>query len=495
MSSENEQEGNGQAAPPHADLFEDNENNSLPAGDDEADDDGSSEEDNNVAEHQHHLETVETLIDDLQRVKNNDPTVKEVDAGGSNDLFRVMSGKDWEQLGWGITKSDFLETLFLYEGALDDQRMISFSRGLMRSDSIRRISVCSNGLSDTGFSMLVPFLQNISHLTLLNISGNNITSEGFSSLLMALSDSPIKELYCGGGDLEDFDIYVDEFPRDMSVLNLQENNINADGCRELGKLLEQGNNFALRELYLDTNNIDDEGLEILVGALENNTSLEYLNLQNNGGISIKGLKRLLKLLNDVSTIKATLRSNHTLQTTGLSTDDEPNEIERHIFHALQINQDNTGNSKAAGRDKVIHTQLNSTTRKELCGHQGIDTRNVIYSQINSLHLPEVLSLISRTLGQKELYVALVSSVASLFSTVNRDECLEQQWDERERLLQQQSAHYTAEAVRYALISAEHAATAERMRAELVAIRRERDIREVRAGSRRETNRKRRRLFD
>ena len=285
---------------------------------------------------------------------------------------------------------------------------------------------------------------------------------------MALSDSPIKELYCGGGDLEDFDIYVDEFPKDMSVLNLQENNINADGCRELGKLLQQGeNNFALRELYLDNNNIDDEGLGILAGALENNTSLEYLNLQNNGRISKTGLKRLLKLLNDVSTIKATLQSNHTLQTTGLSTDDEPNEIERHIFHALQINQDNAGNSKAAGRDKVIHTQLNSSTRKALCGHQGIDISSVIYSQINPLHLPQVLSLISRTLGQKELYVALVSSVASLFSTVNRDECMEQQWDERERLLQQQSAHYTAEAVRYALISAEHAATAERMRAELL----------------------------
>ena len=74
--------------------------------------------------------------------------------------------------------------------------------------------------------------------------------------------------------------------------------------------------------------------------------------------------------------------------------------------------------------------------------------------------------------------------------------MEQQWDERERLLQQQSAHYTAEAVRYALISAEHAATAERMRAELLAIRRDRGVREVQAGSRRETNRvKRRRLFD
>lgn len=119
MSRENEQEGNDGplVVPPHADLFEDNQNNYVAAGDsdNEADDDGSStEEDNNIVEHHHHhLETMETLIDDLQRVTNNDPTIKEVDAGGSNDLFRVMSGKDWEQLGLGITKNNFLETLFL----------------------------------------------------------------------------------------------------------------------------------------------------------------------------------------------------------------------------------------------------------------------------------------------------------------------------------------------------------------------------------------------
>ncbi len=78
MARENEQEGNDGplVVPPHADLFEDNQNNYVAAGDsdNEADDDGSStEEDNNVVEHHHHLETMETLIDDLQRVKNNNP--------------------------------------------------------------------------------------------------------------------------------------------------------------------------------------------------------------------------------------------------------------------------------------------------------------------------------------------------------------------------------------------------------------------------------------
>eukprot|EP00984_Skeletonema_dohrnii_P007118 scaffold2564_cov69-Skeletonema_dohrnii-CCMP3373.AAC.3 len=204
---------------------------------------------------------------------------------------------------------------------------------------------------------------------------------------------------CGGCGLDSIDIDVNSIPPNLSVLSMCHNNINADGCRELAKLL-QGETVTLRELYLDENKIDDEGVGILVDALQNNTSLEYLNLENNGGITNNGLKLLLKLVNDVSSINSTLQSNHTLQTSGLSAlnkDSAPNEIEKQIRHALAINQENADDSAAAGREKVISTQLNSLTRKELCCQQGIDECN-FYSQINDLHLPEVLSLVARTHG-------------------------------------------------------------------------------------------------
>ena len=148
------------------------------------------------------------------------------------------------------------------------------------SDSIQRISLCSNGLSDSGLGRMVPFLQNSSSLNFLNLSHNNITSGGLSSLLTALRDSPIKELYCGGCGLDSIDIDMNSIPPNLSVLSMCHNNINADGCRELAKLL-QGETVTLRELYLDENKIDDEGVGILVDALQNNTSLEYLNLENN----------------------------------------------------------------------------------------------------------------------------------------------------------------------------------------------------------------------
>jgi len=73
---------------------------------------------------------------------------------------------------------------------------------------------------------------------------------------------------------------------------------------------------------------------------------------------------------------------------------------------------------------VILTQLHSETRAKLAALQGVN--HSLYSEINPLHLPEVLSLVGQRHGQGELYVALKSSIAGVVSTVNRKQCLQQQ---------------------------------------------------------------------
>lgn len=73
--------------------------------------------------------------------------------------------------------------------------------------------------------------------------------------------------------------------------------INDDGCHELAKLLK--GDTALEHLHLDENNIDDEGVSILVSALQNNSSLVKLN----DDISKQGQSMLR--------ITTTLQSNHT----------------------------------------------------------------------------------------------------------------------------------------------------------------------------------------
>jgi hypothetical protein len=317
---------------------------------------------------------------------------------------------------------------------------------------LEALTLDGNGFGVDGVRSLMPFLQNSNNLTSLTVDRTNITSEGFSLLLRALSDSPIKQLSCGCC-LDSIEIDDAFIPANLKDLTLYGNNINTDGCRELAKLLHR-KNATLEELDLDYNKIDDEGVAILADALQHNSTLEHLRLVEgsrldyNEGITIEGMKMLLKLVCDVSSIKATLQSNHTLQELEfnyLSNVEHGEEfIEQQIELALDINKKNKDNPAAAGREKVIETQLNSQKRSELCRQQGIDKCNAaLFSEIKPLHLPEVLALISRHHGQGELYVALVSSIVALFSTVNKMQCLQQQRAYHEAMLEAINAEIAA----------------------------------------------------
>jgi len=69
-------------------------------------------------------------------------------------------------------------------------------------------------------------------------------------------------------------------------------------------------------------------------------------------------------VNDISSIKATLQSNHTLKCLSVEILDEDEEIQTHIDMATKINSKHESNPEAAGREKVIQAQLHSTKRAE-----------------------------------------------------------------------------------------------------------------------------------
>ena len=92
------------------------------------------------------------------------------------------------------------------------------------------------------------------------------------------------------------------------------------------------------------------------------------------------MQGVFELLDDVSSIERTYNSNHTLTTLRFS---NYAKLEKHIASAININEENRGNSHAAERAKVIVTKLNSITRKELFSLQGVEyTCSRIYSQMS-----------------------------------------------------------------------------------------------------------------
>jgi hypothetical protein len=368
-----------------------------------------------------------------QRSPENDTFLPHtIDVSGVYDEWmQDMTDEEWEELGRDISNNTHLTNLFLYDGALNDHKMTFLFRGLTRSSSLEVMRLDENRFSVAGVRSMVPFLQNSINLKYLLLGGNNIQSVGFNLLFRALSNSQIETLSCENNGIESIEIDRSDIPKHLKTLYLECNCINADGCREFAKLL-QGGNSTLTILRLNNNKIDDEGVAILVNALQSNTQLEELSLINNEGISVEGAKLCLRLVNDISSIKATLQSNRTLCVLAVDDidysdydyDDDGviSQIQVHINNALDINTHK--GSEAAGREKVVLTQLHSGKRAKLANFLGVDRS--LYSEINPLHLPEVLSLVGRHHGQGELYAALKSSIAGVISAVNRKEFIQQQ---------------------------------------------------------------------
>jgi len=393
-----------------------------------------------------------------------DTDTRVLKGSGRDEWLRNLNDEEWEKLGRNIANHSRRRVeIRLYNGAINDHKMSFFCRGLTRSTAITKMNLFDNKLSVEGVRSMVPFLQNANNLKELYLDDNNIASEGFNMLLRALRDSPIETLSCQKCCIESIEIENDYFPKSWKSLHLNGNSVNDNGCHEIAKLL-QGGGTTLSSLWLNYNKIDDEGVDILVEALQKNTSLRTLNLMGNDGISDQGKISLLKLVNDVSCINSTLHSNRTLafldvEDMGpIESLDADDEIQRHINEATEINSmyEGVSNPEAAGREKVIQTQLHSAKRAALCRVQGV--HQSLYSEIDPLHLPEVLSLIGRRHGQGELYLALKSSIMTLFSTVNVRKCI-----------QQQRAYHAAIVAEHAAIVAEHRNKMEELDAKLASM--------------------------
>jgi len=407
----------------------------LEGGDDsssEASLDEAEEEDDNSSSEASVDNQEEDWLADLQRIRENNSITSRIHGRGEHNFLHNMTDEEWEELGRDMSNNTHLEDVHLDDGALNDHKISFLFRGLTKSNSIEDINFCSNALSVQGVRSMVPFLQNAANFSSMYLVYNNLLSEGFNELFRALRNNPIEILNCSYCGICSIQIDIASFPRNLTYLMLNGNKISTDGCRVLAKLLQEEDS-TLAHLQLRKNKIGDEGVAILVDALQNNKSLGTLDLRGNDGISKQGQILLLKLVNDISCIKATLQSNHTLRYLNdkciirdgypLNVDEE---IQKEINFATKINRNHDGNPDAAGREKVIQTQLHSVRRSELADLQGVD--HSVFSEIGALQLPEVLALVGRSHGQGELYVALKSVVMGLFSSVNMIECIQQERD-------------------------------------------------------------------
>ncbi|KAK1742614.1 hypothetical protein QTG54_007179, partial [Skeletonema marinoi] len=218
------------------------------------------------------------------------------------------------------------------------------------------------------------------------------------------------------------------------------NTINSAGCLALAQLLQREDS-TLQTLLLRDNFIDDEGASILATSLRKNKTLTCLDLRGNP-ISEIGHGTFFSLVNDMSSIRATLSSNHTLEDVKFGKFghflDESDIMylddyyvdaclysckARFMQDALNVNS-SLASPEQAGRKKVINTQLNIIQRDWFFRLQGVRSNDSLFSDIDCHLLPEMLALIGEHHGLSEMYAATLTSISTLTSlSISKEELL------------------------------------------------------------------------
>jgi len=284
----------------------------------------------------------------------------------------------------------------------------------------------------------------------IDLSVNFLGNEGFELLIHTLDGKPIKELNLLSCGITDISALNTNTLSQLEELVLDLNKIGNVGVMILSNMLQmEGSSLTKLDLY--KTGIDDEGAEFLADSIKQNTTLKHLSLDSNNGITDIGRLAFLKLVIDVSSIKNTYNSNHTLRSICLCISENnyrvPNEINSLIEDACKVNAEFGSrrfwvSSPDSCKEKVIKYQLHSQRMETLCRFQGIEySPGNIFAGIEPVLLPKILALIGNRHGQSELYTALTHTAPALLSYVDRKALIQKALAKAEADFNSLSAEY------------------------------------------------------
>jgi len=268
--------------------------------------------------------------DTLFRIRDDDSSLKSL-VIGNYDETRWSIGHafhpsntvdDFSQLGKAIGANTCLTSMYFY----GDDRSTSlngtatkahqFLEDIAQNSSIHTIGFQSCHLHETGYRVLGAMCQKNANISSIDLDHCRLGSRVFRSMFW----SSVK--ICQ--DLRDISLQSCELNdehlaglasalrglRELRYINLEKNNISGTGCNSLAAVLRDPNCNVIK-LDLTSNQIDDRGAIILADALRGNSRLKRLILDRNHIItSYAAFEHAI--MGGRRNINETFLSNHTL---------------------------------------------------------------------------------------------------------------------------------------------------------------------------------------
>jgi len=202
----------------------------------------------------------------------------------------------------------------------DGWRLLSMAIGSSKNKSLENVSLPGNNISNEALVDIVTSLSMHPNLKGLELNGNQISTNGCMTLATLLRNSVtnLETLDLESNEINDegLDVLVPALKScyQLRTLWLSRNeSITSKGWQYLASILEAPNSN-LKDLALTGNNVDDKALTSFADAMKNNRSFEVISLGSIASDSIDGeaSRAFSKLICDTSSINSTFLSNHTL---------------------------------------------------------------------------------------------------------------------------------------------------------------------------------------
>jgi len=267
--------------------------------------------------------SVEGVLEPFLRGLNNNKSIEKLDYYRAD----LLGGRVFTMLGQFFENSRILANITIENCHLGDNgcRLLALALGSIKSKSLQNVILADCILHD-GSIDIITSLSMHPGLEHLDLNGNRLSTNGCLALSTLLQNSctKLQYLYIENNEIDDEGI--DALAPALEICTLPTlrlgNNLSVTtrGWRRFASILEAPT-CSLKTLYILGRNVDDEAVVTLTSALANNHKFKILGLRRmgmptNSSITEKSWEALAKLLCDTSSINSTFLSNHTLCSLG-----------------------------------------------------------------------------------------------------------------------------------------------------------------------------------